>query len=318
MPTLTIAKPRCFRLQSALDFDTGVVPGSGRAAAAATHELVLTFRLDRTFEAVAARLGENRTSLTVDVSGTRDLVAVQNQLERMLGLEGDGEAWARLGKESPVVGKLQAEFPGFFTATKPSPYDAAVWAILAARVQMRAAAAVKIAMARAHGTAVSLGDSVYHVFPAPAVLSEIDGFPGVSGEKMERLRGIGRAALDGKLDAATLRGMPEDVALHELQKLRGIGPWAAGHIYFRGAAPMDALPTVEPRVLHGLAHVLGVAPISPNDFVRHAESWRPFRMWVSVLLSRHLARTVEWRSPSLARERAAAGRKLASAVAVVR
>ena len=28
---------------------------------------------------------------------------------------------------------------------------------------------------------------------------------------------------------------------------------AIQHVYLRGAAPVDALPTVEPRVLHGLA-----------------------------------------------------------------
>jgi hypothetical protein len=56
--------------------------------------------------------------------------------------------------------------------------------------------------------------------------------------------------------------MPETEALAELMMLRGVGPWAASHIYFRGAAPPDALPTVEPRVLHGIASAYGVAPPS--------------------------------------------------------
>jgi DNA-3-methyladenine glycosylase II len=48
--------------------------------------------------------------------------------------------------------------------------------------------------------------------------------------------------------------MPASEALAELQTLRGIGPWSASHILFRGAASPDGLPTAEPRVLHGLAH----------------------------------------------------------------
>jgi DNA-3-methyladenine glycosylase II len=312
MRTFTFDKPRNFRLQSAADFFAGFTPGAGMAAASAeTGGLTLTFRLDRTFEAVAARLGESRTHVTVDFTGTRDEAAVRRQLARILGLEADADAWRALGARDPIVGALQAEFPGFFTAAKPSPYDAATWAVIAPRMHMKAAAAVKMAMAATHGDTLKLGDRAHVVFPSPQVLVGLAAFPGLSSEKMLRLRGVAQAALDGKLDATSLRAMGEDRALHELQKLRGVGPWAASHIYFRGAAPIDALPVVEPRVLHGLADVLGEAEVSHDAFARHAESWRPFRMWVSVLLSRHLAGTGGWRSPKLAEERARSGRALA-------
>jgi hypothetical protein len=90
----------------------------------------------------------------------------------------------------------------------------------------------------------------------------------------------------------------------------GIGPWAASHIYFRGAAPLDELPTSEPRVLHGLASAYRLEAPSEAVFRRIATGWRPFRMWVCVLLMRHLARSGGWHAPELARERAAAGRQL--------
>ena len=90
-----------------------------------------------------------------------------------------------------------------------------------------------------------------------------------------------------------------------------MGPWAASHIYYRGVAPVDALPMVEPRVLHGLALAYGLEKPSQQTFARIAEAWRPFRMWVSILLSRHLARSDGWHAPELARERAEAGKALA-------
>lgn len=55
------------------------------------------------------------------------------------------------------MARLQRAFPGFFTATKPSPYDAAVWAILAPRMQMRQAASLKMVIARELGDAVTCG-----------------------------------------------------------------------------------------------------------------------------------------------------------------
>ena len=307
MPTFIVSKPPGFSLRAAQDFYSGFVPGSGMAAASA-QRLTLAFRLDRTFEAVAVRVTELGDELSFDVSGTDDTKAVTEQVGRILGLEADGADWRRLGQRDELVGKLQREFPGFYTAAKSSPYDAATWAILATRMPMKAAASVKMALGREHGDCVRIGGAEHHVFPSPDRLQRVRDFPGVSAEKMERLRGVARAALDGKLDASRLRAMGETGALRELAELRGIGPWGASHIYYRGAAPMDGLPLAEPRVVHGLAHVLGVHSVSTAEFVRRAESWRPFRMWVCVLLSRHLARTDGWNAPGLVKERARAAR----------
>ncbi len=313
MKTFHIDRPTGFRLQSATDFYAQFTPGSGMAAAS-TDGLVLAFRLDGTFAAVAASLREEGERLVVDFAGTDDAGAVRRQVARILGLEADADAWRELGARNATVGALQREFPGFFTAAKSSPYDAATWAVIAPRMPMNLAAAVKNALARTHGDAVRLGGVEHRVFPGPEALARLERCEGLADEKVARLRGVAQAALEGRLDADVLRGMSEEVALRELQKLRGVGPWAASHIYYRGAAPVDALPTAEPRVLHGLAHALGVAAVTPEDFVREAEGWRPYRMWVAVLLSRHLARTDGWRSPGLAEERTRSGRALAKRV----
>jgi DNA-3-methyladenine glycosylase II len=167
-------------------------------------------------------------------------------------------------------------------------------------------------MARDLGEPVTVGGTTAHVFPSPRALLRLDRVDGLSAEKVARLKGVARAALDGKLDAARLRAMDPEAALSELQSLRGVGPWTASHIYYRGAAPHDGLPAAEPRVLHGLAHAYGLSSPSQDAFERIADGWRPLRMWVCVLLSRHLARAGGWHAPGLARERAAAGRKLAA------
>jgi 3-methyladenine DNA glycosylase/8-oxoguanine DNA glycosylase len=311
MTTLHIPKPHAFSLSAASDFYAGFVPGSGMAAAA-LDGLTLAFRLDRTFEAVAVGLREENDALVADVAGSADATAVARQVARILGLDADAEAWSSLGRRNPLVGRLQGEFPGFFTAAKPSPYDAAVWGVIAPRMHIGAAAKLKMGMARDHGDAVELHGRVHHVFPSPSAVARLERVTGLPDEKLARLKGVARAALEGKLDAERLRAMTEGDALAELQSLRGVGPWTASHIFYRGAAPHDALPTAEPRVLHGLAHATGLESPSQETFERLAEGWRPFRMWVCVLLSRHLARTGGWSAPGLAKERAVAGRRLAT------
>jgi DNA-3-methyladenine glycosylase II len=309
MTPFAIKRPHGFRLAAAIDFYAGFTPGSGVAAAAADR-LTLAFRLDRTFEAVAASLHEEAETIVVEATGSDDASAIEKQIARMLGLDVDANAWLDLGRENALVGKLQNAFPGFFTAAKASPYDAATWAVIAPRMNMKQASKIKMEIARELGDAVELDGKTHHVFPSPFALAQLEKFPGLSDEKVARLRSVAGAAKSGLLDADHLRSLKPDDALVALQKIRGVGPWAASHIYFRGAALPDALPTVEPRVLHGYADASGEKVPSEAAFERAAESWRPFRMWVCVLLSRHLARTNQWRSPLLNRERAASGAAL--------
>jgi DNA-3-methyladenine glycosylase II len=168
---------------------------------------------------------------------------------------------------------------------------------------------LKIAIAERYGDSVSLRDRTYAVFPSPEQLLALESVPGLSAEKLDRLRGVAKAALLGKLDAEYLRAMPTSDALAELQTLRGVGPWTAGHILTRGAAPHDVLPLTEPRVLHGLASAYGIASPTDETFARMSEAWRPYRMWVCILLARHLGRAGGWHAPGLRAERAAAGAK---------
>lgn len=126
MKTFFLPRPTGFTLAAASSFYAGFTPGSGMAAAA-VDRLTLAFRVDRSFEAVAVSLQERDGVLVAEIAGGEDAEeAVRAQLGRMLGLEADAEAWHSLGERVPLVGALQAEFPGFFTAAKASPYDAAV------------------------------------------------------------------------------------------------------------------------------------------------------------------------------------------------
>lgn len=309
MKTIVIHEPAGFRLSAASDFYASFTPGSGMAAAA-TDQLTLAFRLDGTFQPVAVRLREQGRRLILDVSGSEDTAAVEKQVRRMLGLEGDTAAWFALGESDLALGDLQREFPGFSSAAKASPYDAATWAVIAPRMNQGQAARIKQALARELGDSIELDGRTHFVFPGPDALLSLERFPGLSDEKVTRLRGVAQAARDGLLDADHLRGLGEQRALAHLQTLRGVGPWAASHIYFRGAAPPDGLPTAEPRVLHGLASAYRLRTPSIETFQRIATGWRPFRMWVCVLLMRHLGRTPGWHAPGLADERAAAGRAL--------
>lgn len=304
MKHLRFAKPSGFSLAAAARFYAGFTPGCGMAAAR-QDGVAFAFGADGSYAPVGVALREDGEIIVADYEGDVAPAVLRGQLARMLGLEVDGAAW--LGIADPAVRRLQQQFPGFFTAAKSSPYDAATWSIIAARIGIAQAAKVRLALIAAHGEDV-LG---LRAFPRPEKLLALERFPGLSAEKVVRLRGVAEAALAGELDADRLAALGEERALAQLQTLRGIGPWGASHIYFRGVAPIDALPHGEPRVLHAVAQAYDLPGVTQADLARIAEGWRPFRMWVAVLMMRSFAQTPAW--ATVPRSERAASRRRPSA-----
>jgi len=288
----TIDVDEDFSLAAAGEFLRGFKPAAGGAAAQA-QSLSLGFLLDRTFAPVAVHLEQTGRRITGEASGPAAQVAPQ--VERMLSLDVDARSWPALGRKDPVVGALQKRYAGFRAVCFPSPYEAALWGILAQRVSMAQASRMKEKLARAHGTVLTAGGAEVIVPPPPPALLELDTFAGIPDEKLVRMRGIAEAALEGRLDAARLRALPEEAALAELSGLRGVGAWTAAHILYRGAGLADALPGGEPRVLRAVKEAYDLPRVpSARRFAEIAETWRPYRMWVAILLVRSIAGTEAW------------------------
>jgi DNA-3-methyladenine glycosylase II len=267
--------------------------------------LALFFRLDESYEAVGVSLTQEGNRIEGDADGTRDASAVARQVARILSLDVDGTGWPEIGRRDPVMGRLQASFPGARPVCFSSPYEAGAWGVLAQRVPMRQAAQLKVRLAGRYGDVAEIAGASRPVFPSPRQLLALPSkkepaVPGLPAEKLRRLQAVAEAALSGLLDAEHLREQPVDEALDRLEQIRGIGPWTAQHILMRGAGLADALPTAEPRVLRGVALAYGLRETPDADaFASFAEKWRPFRMWAALLLVRGLAGTEGWHGPEV-------------------
>lgn len=293
-PRFTLPAPSDFSLGASSQFLMGFTAASGTVAQH-SERLVLTFRRDETFEAVGVSLWQERGQVLGEVTGTRDVDAARRQVARILGLDVDASRWAELGERDPVVAKLQAQFPGFLPVSFPSPYEAAVWGIVVQRLGMRQAAKIRAAITLAHGDVVRVGSEAIPVFPSPMQVLKLNALPSLPAEKRVRLQQVAEAALDGRLDAERLRRMPVAEALEQLQTIRGVGPWTSQLVLMRGSGMADALPTAEPRVLRGVALAYGLRGTpSPEEYAQLADRWRPYRMWVSILLVRGLVASGQW------------------------
>ena len=252
--------------------------------------LDLAFPVEGSWRTVGARVHEHDglPALTVTHNpGRLHHDTVRDQVERILSVDVDGSGLAAVGDRDEVAGALLRRYPGRRPVGFCSPYEAAAWALLTHRVRMSQAAAVRDRLAGELGEEVDRGDGrSQHASPTPERLADLQPVRGLSEQKVQHLRGLGRAAAAGELDAAALRALPTDQALHHLQRLPGVGPFSAELVLVRGAGAPDVFPRAETR-LHGAMAGLYDVDVDADDrdaLQRLADTWRPYRCWVAVLL----------------------------------
>jgi DNA-3-methyladenine glycosylase II len=218
-------------------------------------------------------------------SGPGDLGTVRAQVERVLSLDHDGAGFAAVGRADPVIGRLQVAAPGLRPPLFYSPYEAAVWGVLANRRPAAQMAEVRRRLSERYGAVFDLAGRRTAALPTPRQLLAVTAFPGLTGQKIDWMRGVARAALDGALDVAAIQATDPDTAMARLRDIKGIGAFYSSLIVIRAAGLADVLPVAEPR-LRALVTDLYQLPGPPtnDDFYRIAEPWRPYRTWASVLI----------------------------------
>jgi DNA-3-methyladenine glycosylase II len=283
MTSFELAPEGPFSLGASKAFLEGFAP-AGQRASEGGH-LHVAFVPDGEEAAAGVCLRQPDGAVVGEVFGEADPDAVREQVARFLSLDVDGRGFPEVGRRDPVVGGLQGRWPGLRPVGFFSPYEAAAWALIGHRIQIVQAARIKQRMAAELGQVVDVHGDRRHAFPGPARLAGLDGFRGLYSRKVENLRLLGEAAVDGRLDGARLRALPRDQALAELKRLPGIGDFSAELVLLRGAADPDHLPLHEPRLCRGAA--LAYDLDEPPDrawLEERSQAWRPYRTWVVLLL----------------------------------
>jgi DNA-3-methyladenine glycosylase II len=281
-----------FSLAASTRFLEGFAPALYEAVAG--QSLELAFPVEGGWQTVGVRVREHADGVTAEIvspaaAGPELLAAVREQVARILSLDVDGSGFLAVGERDPVVGGLQRRYPGLRPVGFWSPYEAAAWAIICARISIRQAAAIKARMARELGEDVSFGSSAVSAFPAPQRLASLGDFPGLAGRKPEWLRSLAVAALDGRLDAARLRALPAAEALAQLKELPGIGEFSAELVLLRGAGAPDEIPRHESRLARAVALAYDLTEPPPGyELARISDAWRPYRTWTTLLLRTYL------------------------------
>src|SRR6266566_3603784 len=208
--------------------------------------------------AVLMRQRGETISGDVHMTGTTDVERAWQQAMATVSLDVDGRGFAEVGRRDPVIGH---------------------------RISILQTRRIRQRMAELSGATIEVDGTAFRAFPDPHALLRIESFPSVAPAKIERLHQVARAALDGRLDRARLRSLPEEDALAQLRTLPGIGEFFAQGILMRGAGLVDAVTDddITPRAIQ-LLYALGERP-NRAAILQRAEAWRPYRMWALVLLN---------------------------------
>jgi DNA-3-methyladenine glycosylase II len=244
----------------------------------------MTFLLDGSFAPVGVDLRFEGGALRGEVAGTSDLAAVERQVARIFSLDVDGIDYPAVGRREPRVGRLMNALPGLRPVCFTSPYETATWAVMSQRISMAQAATIKARLIAEHGHALTLGGVEVRCFPTPERLLEVESVAGLAAEKVERLHGVGRAALAGLLDCDRLRALGDEAGPASVRVIPGIGPFWSSGIYLRGCGIQDVFPE-EPVSIAALGRLHGVGDDLTEEQIRElTDVYSPFRMWVCFLL----------------------------------
>ncbi len=274
-----------FELAASVRFLEGFAPADRPDAAAEPGLLRLGFPADDGWAPVGAAVRQRDGVTTVELTGALGdhHEAVAAQVARILSLDVDGSGFADVGRRDSVVAELQARYPGLRPVQFHSPYEAACWAIIGQRVRITQAAAVKARLAEQLGVSVIVAGESLTCFPGPQQLRD-RAIPGLPTVKIERLRAVADAALEGRLAATRLRSVSTDEALAQLTQIPGIGPFSAQLVLARGAGHPDLFPTAERRLHEEMAHAYSLDQPTIDQLTALADGWRPHRTWVGLLL----------------------------------
>jgi len=280
-----------FTLRSAARFIAGWPPAARPGAPGGDEAAVrLAFPVDdwSGHAGVVLRQEEDHGPVagTIVETTADDPDRIRAQAARVVSLDHDGTGYGALGDGDEVIGTLQRRSGWLRPVLFHSPYEAACWAVISARIRQTQAAGIRDRLSSGHGRRVAVDGEELVSFPVPEALLALDWVEGLADEKLRRLHGIAQAALEGRLDRARLLAMDPDEALGALQELRGIGPFWAEGILLRAVGTTDAVTLAEKlgRQRAAAAYYMPEAIDDDTAYLALAERWRPFRTWVSVLL----------------------------------
>jgi AraC family transcriptional regulator of adaptative response / DNA-3-methyladenine glycosylase II len=169
--------------------------------------------------------------------------------------------------------------PGCF-----DPFEMAVRAILGQQVTVKAARTLAKRLVEAFGHSVQTPfATLSYTFPKPRTIVDLPspiedqlGPLGITGARARSIRALAQALEQGTVELSTAADAQQQ--MERLLKLPGFGPWTVHYVAMRALGWPDAFPHTDFGVKKALA------PLDPQQILKLAQAWQPWRSYVTVSL----------------------------------
>jgi AraC family transcriptional regulator of adaptative response / DNA-3-methyladenine glycosylase II len=257
------------------------VPGVERVE---TSSYARTVRLEHGHALIRVTPIEGRHALRLEVARapSSHLFEIATTARRMFDLSADPAQITNVLAVDPLLSYRVHKEPGLRIPGIWDPFECAVRAVLGENID-------QVAMQRLLGRLVErCGQALdephgglTHLFPGPRHLADanLDGL-GLSSAATAALRAVAQAVLAGAAEFTA----PAETVAKALAKLPQVGERAAQYVILRGLPEPDALPLTD-KVIARLFETPG-APPSAEEIDERTQSWRPWRGYAALHLSR--------------------------------
>ena len=109
---------------------------------------------------------------------------------------------------------------------------------------------------------------------------------GLSGRKVEYLRGIAEAQRTGAIDFAALARKPDAEIIGELVELKGVGVWTAEMLLIFSLGRPDVLSYRDLGIRRGIMMLNGLAELPEEEFDLYRRRYSPYGTLASLYLWR--------------------------------
>ena len=213
--------------------------------------------------------------------------AFEQRLKSFLGLDDDLRGFYAKAKSDPGFNPIVESLFGYHPVRFPSPFESAVWAILSQRNRMSIARNMYRALVQAFGHQAEADGIPCWAFPEPHELAGRD-----EGDLAFVARNLRRG--EYLIDAARAFALaPPDFLVNGehweveewLRGIKGIGPWSASFILWRGLGRGETIPLPDRGFIDAASRVYGAgATLGNSDLMRIAQRYHPWQgYWAHYL-----------------------------------
>ena len=193
-------------------------------------------------------------------------------------------------RDDRTLSAIASKLKGLRSPTTPTVFEALVSSIVEQQIALNVALGMENRVVKAFGEPLRIGSAVYYAFPtSPNIMSATDEQLrkcGLSQRKVQYIKGISRAIVDGEVDLEKFKSY-EDTSeiIRELDAIRGVGVWTAELTTIRGMRRMDAFPADDLGVRRCISHYYTKdRRISAQEARAIAEKWGKWKGLASFYL----------------------------------